>query len=106
MEIREGNYLNGYKIVEITPDPFNKGQMNLWTDVYETDWIGNKSIVKFTFNADKPSFEFRLELIAKKYYDFYNWLENESHIVYRDCGHHQQTINEVLDKFREFMRED
>lgn len=106
MEIREGNYLNGYKIVRITPDPFNKGQINLWTDEDEADWIGNKSTIKFTLNPDKPSFKFRLELVDRRYYNFYKWLENESHEVYRDCGHRQNTINEVLNKFREFMREE
>lgn len=51
--IREGDYVNGEKITEITKDLFIKNQINLWTGIYELNSFGDRSVKKITNNDIK-----------------------------------------------------
>lgn len=69
-----GKYLNGYKIVKIEEDPFVKGQINLWTDEWITEYFGDKSIVKFFIRLESNSSKIYKELIDKEIYQLKdNW---------------------------------
>ena len=69
-----GKYLNGYKIVKIEEDPFVKGQINLWTDEWITEYFGDKSIVKFFIRPESNSSKIYKELIDKEIYQLKdNW---------------------------------
>lgn len=103
MKIKVGDYLNGYKIVAIQPDPFVKGQIDLLTDEIEMDCFGDRSQVMF-FVRDRQSSRIYREAFDKNFYYFYKWLKEESQIKYRDCGHRQNVINEILQKFEEIMK--
>lgn len=61
-----GKYLNGYKIIKIEEDPFIKGQINLWTDEWITEYFGDKSIVKFFVRPESNSSKIYRELIDKE----------------------------------------
>lgn len=60
-----GNYLNGFKMVKIEEDLFIKGQINLWTDIWKTDYFGDKILVKFFVNSKSNSAQVYQELIDK-----------------------------------------
>ena len=69
-----GKYLNGYKIVKIEEDPFIKGQINLWTDEWITEYFGDKSIVKFFVRPESNSSKIYKEQIDKEIYQLKdNW---------------------------------
>lgn len=69
-----GKYLNGYKIVKIEEDPFVKGQINLWTDEWITEYFGDKSIVKFFIRLESNSSKIYKEQIDKEIYQLKgNW---------------------------------
>lgn len=69
-----GKYLNGYKIIKIEEDPFIKGQINLWTDEWITEYFGDKSIVKFFIRPESNSSKTYNELINKEIYQLKdNW---------------------------------
>lgn len=69
-----GKYLNGYKIVKIEEDPFVKGQINLWTDEWITEYFGDKSIVKFFIRPESNSSKIYKEQIDKEIYQLKdNW---------------------------------
>lgn len=61
-----GKYLNGYKIVKIEEDPFIKGQINLWTDEWITEYFGDKSMVKFFVRPEGNSSRIYKELVDKE----------------------------------------
>lgn len=61
-----GKYLNGYKIVKIEEDPFIKGQINLWTDEWITEYFGDKSMVKFFVGPEGNSSRIYKELVDKE----------------------------------------
>ena len=61
-----GKYLNGYKIIKIEDDPFIKGQINLWTDEWRTEYFGDKSIVKFFIRPESNSAKVYMELVDKE----------------------------------------
>lgn len=42
-----GSYINGHKIVKIEDDPFIKGQVNLWTEDWEVNELGDSRLIKF-----------------------------------------------------------
>lgn len=46
-EISVGDYINGFEIVAIEKDPFNKGQINLWTNQWRVDQFGDRELVVF-----------------------------------------------------------
>lgn len=69
-----GKYLNGYKIVKIEEDPFIKGQINLWTDEWITEYFGDKSIVKFFVRPESNLSKIYKEQIDKEIYQLKdNW---------------------------------
>ncbi len=79
-----GKYLNGYKIVKIEEDPFVKGQINLWTDEWITEYFGDKSIVKFFIRPESNSSKIYNELIDKEIYqlkDNWNKLKKDLELV-------------------------
>lgn len=105
-----GKYLNGYKIVKIEEDPFVKGQINLWTDEWITEYFGDKSIVKFFIRLESNSSKIYKELIDKeiyqlkdnwnklkewvnKHYDYY--MNNEDYVGGRLC------FTDMKDKMQE-----
>lgn len=63
-----GKYLNGYKIVSIEKDPFIKGQINLWTDVCESNYFGDRNLIKFFVRDEENSNKIYRELIDKEIY--------------------------------------
>ena len=76
-----GKFLNGYKIVKIEEDPFIKGQINLWTDEWTTEFFGDQSIVKFFIRPDSNSSKIYKELIDKEIYQLKdNWDELKEYI--------------------------
>lgn len=110
-----GKYLNGYKIVKIEEDPFVKGQINLWTDEWITEYFGDKSIVKFFIRLESNSSKIYKELIDKeiyqlkdnwnklkewvnKHYDYY--MNNEDYVGGRLC------FNDMKDKMQELEGSD
>lgn len=105
-----GKYLNGYKIVKIEEDPFVKGQINLWTDEWITEYFGDKSIVKFFIRLESNSSKIYKEQIDKeiyqlkgnwnklkewvnKHYDYY--MNNEDYVGGRLC------FTDMKDKMQE-----
>lgn len=109
-----GKYLNGYKIVKIEEDPFVKGQINLWTDEWITEYFGDKSIVKFFIRPESNSSKIYKELIDKeiyqlkdnwnklkewvnKHYDYY--MNNEDYVGGRLC------FTDMKDKMQELEQE-
>ena len=44
--IEVGDYVDGVEIVEIDNDPFIKGQINLWTNIRNTNGFGDIEIIK------------------------------------------------------------
>ncbi len=76
-----GKYLNGYKIVKIEEDPFVKGQINLWTDEWITEYFGDKSIVKFFIRLESNSSKIYKEQIDKEIYQLKgNWNKLKEYI--------------------------
>jgi len=76
-----GKYLNGYKIVKIEEDPFVKGQINLWTDEWITEYFGDKSIVKFFVRLESNSSKIYKEQIDKEIYQLKdNWNKLKKYI--------------------------
>ena len=76
-----GKYLNGYKIVKIEEDPFVKGQINLWTDEWITEYFGDKSIVKFYIRPESNSSKIYREPIDKEIYQLKdNWNKLKEYI--------------------------
>lgn len=73
-----GKYLNGYKIIKIEEDPFIKGQINLWTDEWITEYFGDKSIVKFFIRPESNSSKIYKELIDKENKQLKEQLQNIS----------------------------
>lgn len=63
-----GKYLNGYKITKIEEDPFVKGQINLWTDEWRTEYFGDKALVKFYVRPESGSAQIYKELVDKELY--------------------------------------
>ena len=51
--IEVGDYVNGVEIVEIDNDPFIKGQINLWTNIRNTNGFGDIEIIKIIDNEIK-----------------------------------------------------
>lgn len=109
-----GKYLNGYKIVKIEEDPFVKGQINLWTDEWITEYFGDKSIVKFFIRLESNSSKIYKEQIDKeiyqlkgnwnklkewvnKHYDYY--MNNEDYVGGRLC------FTDMKDKMQELEQE-
>nr|DAQ17888.1 MAG TPA: hypothetical protein [Caudoviricetes sp.] len=109
-----GKYLNGYKIVKIEEDPFVKGQINLWTDEWITEYFGDKSIVKFFVRLESNSSKIYKEQIDKeiyqlkdnwnklkewvnKHYDYY--MNNEDYVGGRLC------FTDMKDKMQELEQE-
>lgn len=110
-----GKYLNGYKIVKIEEDPFVKGQINLWTDEWITEYFGDKSIVKFFIRLESNSSKIYKEQIDKeiyqlkgnwnklkewvnKHYDYY--MNNEDYVGGRLC------FTDMKDKMQELEGSD
>lgn len=110
-----GKYLNGYKIVKIEEDPFVKGQINLWTDEWITEYFGDKSIVKFFVRLESNSSKIYKEQIDKeiyqlkgnwnklkewvnKHYDYY--MNNEDYVGGRLC------FTDMKDKMQELEGSD
>ena len=110
-----GKYLNGYKIVKIEEDPFVKGQINLWTDEWITEYFGDKSIVKFFIRLESNSSKIYKEQIDKeiyqlkgnwnklkewvnKHYDYY--MNNEDYVGGRLC------FTDMKDKMQELEESD
>ena len=77
-----GKYLNGYKIIKIEEDPFIKGQINLWTNEWITEYFGDKSIVKFFIRPESNSSKIYKELIDKENYKLKdNWNKLKDYIM-------------------------
>lgn len=102
-----GKYLNGYKIVKIEEDPFVKGQINLWTDEWITEYFGDKSIVKFFIRLESNSSKIYKELIDKEIYQLKdNWNKLKEYI-YNQIPTDKTVLTkhikifEVLDKMQE-----
>ena len=47
MEIKVGDYINGFEIESISKDPFVKGQINIETKAIEIDSYGDRSPITF-----------------------------------------------------------
>ena len=47
MEIKVGDYINGFEIESIANDPFVKGQINIETKAIEIDSWGDRSSIIF-----------------------------------------------------------
>lgn len=76
-----GKYLNGYKIIKIEEYPFVKGQINLWTDEWITEYFGDKSMVKFFVRPKSNSSKIYKELIDKEIYQLKdNWNKLKEYI--------------------------
>lgn len=43
VEIKEGDLVNGVKVVSVEEDPILPWQINIWLDDYEVDEFGDKS---------------------------------------------------------------
>lgn len=102
-----GKYLNGYKIVKIEEDPFVKGQINLWTDEWITEYFGDKSIVKFFIRPESNSSKIYKELIDKEIYQLKdNWNKLKEFIVkeyymYLPLETNTKSITILIDKMQE-----
>lgn len=102
-----GKYLNGYKIVKIEEDPFVKGQINLWTDEWITEYFGDKSIVKFFIRPESNSSKIYKELIDKEIYQLKdNWNKLKEFIVkeyymYLPLEANTKSITILIDKMQE-----
>lgn len=110
-----GKYLNGYKIVKIEEDPFVKGQINLWTDEWITEYFGDKSIVKFFIRLESNSSKIYKELIDKEIYQLKdNWnklkeyLHNVDVVIDYSENYDGRFINydELIDKMQEIEESD
>lgn len=105
-----GKYLNGYKIVKIEEDPFVKGQINLWTDEWITEYFGDKSIVKFFIRLESNSSKIYKELIDKEIYQLKdNWNKLKEFIVkeyymYLPLEANTKSITILIDKMQELER--
>lgn len=106
-----GKYLNGYKIVKIEEDPFVKGQINLWTDEWITEYFGDKSIVKFFIRLESNSSKIYKELIDKEIYQLKdNWNKLKEFIVkeyyiYLPLEANTKSITILIDKMQEIEQE-
>lgn len=100
-----GKYLNGYKIVKIEEDPFIKGQINLWTDEWMTNYFGDKLMVKFYIRLESNSSERYQELIDKEIYqlkDNWNKLKEYIKAIYKSCSpHEKEVLMFITDKIQE-----
>ena len=102
-----GKYLNGYKIVKIEEDPFTKGQINLWTDEWITEYFGDKSIVKFFIRPESNSSKIYREPIDKEIYQLKdNWNKLKDYIVkeyymYLPLEASTRSITILIDKMHE-----
>lgn len=102
-----GKYLNGYKIVKIEEDPFIKGQINLWTDEWITEYFGDKSIVKFFIRPESNSSKIYREPIDKEIYQLKdNWNKLKDYIVkeyymYLPLEASTRSITILIDKMHE-----
>ena len=102
-----GKYLNGYKIVKIEEDPFVKGQINLWTDEWITEYFGDKSIVKFFIRPESNSSRIQKGLIDKEIYqlkDNWNKLKDfisKEYYMYLPLEASTKSIRILIDKMHE-----
>lgn len=102
-----GKYLNGYKIVKIEEDTFIKGQINLWTDEWITEYFGDKSIVKFFIRPESNSSKIYREPIDKEIYQLKdNWNKLKDYIVkeyymYLPLEASTRSITILIDKMHE-----
>lgn len=98
-------YLNGYKIVKIEEDPFVKGQINLWTDEWMTEYFGDKSIVKFYIRPESNSSKIYREPIDKEIYqlkDNWNALKEYIKTIYKGCPPcEKEVLMFITDKMQE-----
>lgn len=107
-----GKYLNGYKIVKIEEDPFVKGQINLWTDEWITEYFGDKSIVKFFIRLESNSSKIYKELIDKEIYQLKdNWNKLKEYIkqeptsdFYNDKLPFEVIMVKIINKMQELER--
>lgn len=104
-----GKYLNGYKIVKIEEDPFVKGQINLWTDIWENDLYSDRHLVKFYVRPESSSATIYREVVDKKlkkmednWKKLKDWLddeiENQHHTKHWDVERKMQEIEQGSDK--------
>lgn len=108
-----GKYLNGYKIVKIEEDPFVKGQINLWTDEWITEYFGDKSIVKFFIRPESNSSKIYKELIDKEIYQLKdNWNKLKEYIkqeptlyFYNDKLPFEVIMVKIINKMQELEQE-
>lgn len=108
-----GKYLNGYKIVKIEEDPFVKGQINLWTDEWITEYFGDKSIVKFFIRLESNSSKIYKELIDKEIYQLKdNWNKLKEYIkqeptlyFYNDKLPFEVIMVKIITKMQELEQE-
>lgn len=104
-----GKYLNGYKIVKIEEDPFVKGQINLWTDGWITEYFGDKSIIKFYIRPESNSSKIYRELIDIEIYQLKdNWNKLKEYIkqeptlyFYNDKLPFEVIIAKIINKMQE-----
>lgn len=108
-----GNYLNGFKIVKIEEDLFVKGQINLWTDAWEMDYFGDRSLVKFFVNSKSNSSQVYKELTDKTYRQLkHNWdllkicLKDVMDSYDEDNKEDKDFIREILDMMQELEQGD
>lgn len=103
-----GKYLNGYKIVKIEEDPFVKGQINLWTDEWITEYFGDKSIVKFFIRPESNSSKIYKELIDKEIYQLKdNWNKLKEYVKKKQAilfDTEYICYSNILDKMQELER--
>lgn len=99
-----GKYLNGYKIIKIEEDPFIKGQINLWTDEWITEYFGDKSLVKFFVRPESNSSKIYKELIDKEIYQLKdNWNKLKE---YANKMHEYFLYTDVNEIYKQNMKED
>lgn len=103
-----GKYLNGYKIIKIEEDPFVKGQINLWTDEWITEYFGDKSMVKFFVRPKSNSSKIYKELIDKEIYqlkDNWNKLKEYIEATYKGClPYEKEVVMFIINKMHEIER--
>ena len=102
-----GKYLNGYKIVKIEEDPFVKGQINLWTDEWITEYFGDKSIVKFFIRPESNSSKIYKELIDKEIYQLKdNWNKLKEYLEKSWAESQDIWFVKIINKMQELERGD
>lgn len=99
-----GKYLNGYKIVKVEKDPFIKGQINLWTDEEESNYFGDRSIVKFFIRDESNSAKIYQELVDKEKHELQQRIDKAIKSIKKNYAylsyHNNIDIDEILNILR------